>query len=190
MTDGDQLSFVTTLNSKVQESATLAQQANHNSKEQFSNSPALRQAIVDALIDAFDDHSAMSKQELDSDHVREGLREILLGPGRAKVQCHPMLSFCGTEGRHAPLCTLRWSSERQGGGRRVTEPIAPMARRAALAELSGAVGASHAIAREQVTACQPPIWPRWRARLTVTSPRRRTPCGRIRAAIRRAAEAA
>lgn len=82
MTDGDQLSFVSTLNSKVQESATLAQQANHNSKQQFSNSPALKQAIVDAIIDAFDAHSAMSKQALDSDRVRDGLREILLGPGQ------------------------------------------------------------------------------------------------------------
>lgn len=41
VTDGDQLSFVAALNGKVQESETLAQQANHNSKEQFSNSPAL-----------------------------------------------------------------------------------------------------------------------------------------------------
>lgn len=82
VTDGDQLSFVATLNGKVQESETLIQQATQNSKEQFSNSPALTQAILDAIIDAFEAHSAMSKQALDSLQVREGLKEVLLGPGQ------------------------------------------------------------------------------------------------------------
>ena len=82
VTDGDQLSFVTTLNGKVQESETLVQQATHNSKEQFSNSPALTQAILDAVIDAFEAHSAMSKQALDSMQVRDGLKDVLLGPGQ------------------------------------------------------------------------------------------------------------
>jgi type I restriction enzyme R subunit len=82
VTDGDQLSFVATLNGKVQESETLVQQATHNSKEQFSNSPALTQAILDAIIDAFEAHSTMSKQALDSARVREGLKDVLLGPGQ------------------------------------------------------------------------------------------------------------
>lgn len=82
VTDGDQLSFVTTLNGKVQESETLVQQATHNSKEQFSNSPALTQAILDAIIDAFEAHKAMSKQALDSTEVRVRLKEVLLGPGQ------------------------------------------------------------------------------------------------------------
>lgn len=82
VTDGDQLSFVATLNGKVQESETLVQQATHNSKEQFSNSPALTQAILDAIIDAFEAHSTMSKQALDSAQVRDGLKDVLLGPGQ------------------------------------------------------------------------------------------------------------
>lgn len=81
VTDGDQLSFVATLNGKVQESETLVQQATHNTKEQFSNSPALTQAILDAIIDAFEAHSTMSKQALDSAQVRDGLKDVLLGPG-------------------------------------------------------------------------------------------------------------
>ncbi|MFN3723668.1 MAG: type I restriction endonuclease subunit R [Paracoccaceae bacterium] len=81
VTDGDQLSFVATLNGKVQESETLVQQAANNSKEQFSNSPALTQAILDAIIDAFEAHSTMSKQALDSSQVRDGLKDVLLGPG-------------------------------------------------------------------------------------------------------------
>ena len=39
-------------------------------------------AILDAIMDAFDAHSVMSKQVLDSEHIRSGLRDILLGPGQ------------------------------------------------------------------------------------------------------------
>jgi hypothetical protein len=59
------------------ESQTLVQQANHNIKEQFSNSPALTQAILDAIIDAFEAHTTMSKQALDSEQARDGLKEVL-----------------------------------------------------------------------------------------------------------------
>ena len=57
-------------------------QATSNSKEQFSNSPALSNAILNAIIDALDAHTVLSRQALDSLPVREGLKEILLGPGR------------------------------------------------------------------------------------------------------------
>ena len=50
-------------------------------EQQFSNSPDLTQAILDAVIDALDAHTAMSQQALDSAKVRDGLREVLLGPG-------------------------------------------------------------------------------------------------------------
>jgi len=66
----------------LMESATLAEQASNNSKEQFANSPALPRAILDAIIDALDAHTTMSKQALDSQAVRDGLKEILLGPSR------------------------------------------------------------------------------------------------------------
>jgi type I restriction enzyme R subunit len=83
LTDDDRLIYVNNvIKGKLLESETLVQQATHNSKEQFSSSPALRQAIIDAIIDAFDAHATMSKQALDSDEVREGLRDILLGPAQ------------------------------------------------------------------------------------------------------------
>jgi len=83
VTDDDQLIYVNNvIKGKLMESETLVQQANHNSKEQFSNSPALTQAILDAIIDAFEAHSTMSKQALDSSTVREGLKDVLLGPGQ------------------------------------------------------------------------------------------------------------
>lgn len=38
--------------------------------------------IEKALLDALEAHSVMSKQALESEDVREGLKEILLGPAQ------------------------------------------------------------------------------------------------------------
>jgi type I restriction enzyme R subunit len=51
-----------------------------NSKEQFANSPDLASGILNAIMDALSAHSAMSKQALDSERVRDGLKDVLLGP--------------------------------------------------------------------------------------------------------------
>lgn len=83
LTDDDQLVYVNNvLKGKLLESETLVQQAEHNSKEQFANSPDLSKAIVDAIMDAFEAHSAMSKQALESQRVRDGIKDVLLGPGQ------------------------------------------------------------------------------------------------------------
>ncbi|MCB8820922.1 type I restriction endonuclease subunit R [Microvirga rosea] len=83
VTDDDQLIYVNNvIKGKLLESETLAQQATNNTKEQFANSPDLSQAILDAIIDAFEAHSTMSKQALDSAKIREGLKDVLLGPGQ------------------------------------------------------------------------------------------------------------
>lgn len=83
MTDDDQLIYVyNVIKGKLLESKTLSEQAANNTKEQFANSPDLSQAILDAIIDAFEAHSKMSKQALDSTKVREGLKDVLLGPGQ------------------------------------------------------------------------------------------------------------
>jgi type I restriction enzyme R subunit len=98
VTDDDRLIYVNNvIKGKLMESHTLVQQASHNSKQQFSNSPALTQAILDAVIDAFEAHSVMSKQALDSADVREGLKDVLLGPG----QLYESLR-ASAEGRAAP----------------------------------------------------------------------------------------
>jgi type I restriction enzyme R subunit len=39
-------------------------------------------AHITAIVDAFEAHSTMSKQALDSSQVRDGLRDVLLGPGQ------------------------------------------------------------------------------------------------------------
>lgn len=81
--DEDQLQYVNgTLKGKLLQNETLAKQAVDNSKEQFANSPDLRKALVDAIIDAFEVHGAMSGQALASQRVQDGLTEILLGPGQ------------------------------------------------------------------------------------------------------------
>ena len=64
------------------EADILVQQASNNSKGQFDNSPDLDSALTDAIIDAFDAYTTMSKQALDSERVRSGLKAILLGPAQ------------------------------------------------------------------------------------------------------------
>ena len=81
-TDGDQLSYVTTLRDKMLESEILVTQAANNTKAQFDNSPTLTAELMNAIIDAFEAHASLSKQALDSFKVREGLKDVLLGPAQ------------------------------------------------------------------------------------------------------------
>ncbi|MDO9525620.1 MAG: hypothetical protein Q7J57_08780 [Gemmobacter sp.] len=60
----------------------MVEQSGHDSKQQFSSSPSLWQTVVDAIIEAFDAHTSMSKEALDPTEVREGLIDVLLGPGQ------------------------------------------------------------------------------------------------------------
>ena len=81
LTDDDRLVYVNNvIKGKLLESEVLAEQAANNSKEQFSNSPDLNSELMSAIIDAFAAHTTMSKQALDSQRVRDGLKDILLGP--------------------------------------------------------------------------------------------------------------
>lgn len=83
LTEDDRLVYVNNvIKGKLLESKTLMQQAADNTKEQFSNSPDLSTELMNAIIDAFAAHSTMSKQALDSERVRNGLRDILLGPAQ------------------------------------------------------------------------------------------------------------
>jgi type I restriction enzyme R subunit len=83
LTDQDKLTYVNeVIKGKLLESETLRQQAQHNTKTQFENSPDLNRELEDAIIDAFAAHTEMSKQALDSPRVRAGLKRVLLGPGQ------------------------------------------------------------------------------------------------------------
>lgn len=94
-TDGDQLSYVTTLRDKMLESDALVTQAANNTEAQFANSPTLKDELMSAIIEAFEAHSALSKQALDSQKVRDGLKEVLLGP----AQLYGALRARASEGR-------------------------------------------------------------------------------------------
>jgi type I restriction enzyme R subunit len=83
LTDDDQLVYVNgVLKGKLLENETLMRQAASNSKEQFANSPDLKDAVMHAIMDALDAHQSMSTQALGSERVRDGLRDILLGPAQ------------------------------------------------------------------------------------------------------------
>ena len=83
LTDQDKLVYVNNvIRGKLLESEQLAQQAMNNTKEQFANSPDLKNELVSAIIDALEAHTTMSTQALESEVVREGLKDVLLGPAR------------------------------------------------------------------------------------------------------------
>ena len=83
LTDDDQLVYVNNvIKGKLLESETLAQQAANNTKEQFSNSPDLSSELLNAIMDALAAHNTMSTQALESERVRAGLKDILLGPAQ------------------------------------------------------------------------------------------------------------
>lgn len=83
LSDNDQLVYVNgVLKGKLLENDTLMQQAANNSKEQFANSPDLKEALLNAIMDALEAHQSMSTQALGSERVRDGLKDTLLGPAR------------------------------------------------------------------------------------------------------------
>jgi type I restriction enzyme R subunit len=82
-TDGDQLVYANhVLRGKLLESETLQKQAAGNSREQFSTSPDFDSEFLNAIIDALDAHTALSKKALDSEDIRYRLKQYLLGPGQ------------------------------------------------------------------------------------------------------------
>ncbi|WP_063979922.1 type I restriction endonuclease subunit R [Bradyrhizobium sp.] len=83
LTDDDQLVYVNNvIKGKLLESEELVLQASNNTKAQFANSPTLSKEIMNAVMDALAAHTTMSKQAIDSEQVREGLKGVLLGPAQ------------------------------------------------------------------------------------------------------------
>lgn len=83
LTEDDKLVYVNSvLKGKLLESETLVSQAKNNTKEQFANSPDFSAELMNAIMDSLSAHEIMSKQALESELVRAGLKDILLGPAR------------------------------------------------------------------------------------------------------------
>jgi len=70
------------LKGKLLELKELITQAVHNTKAQFAASPTLDDELLNAIMEALDAHQAMSRQALDSEPTRRGLKNVLLVPGR------------------------------------------------------------------------------------------------------------
>ena len=81
-TDGDQLSFVKAITSKMAESETLRTQASANSKEQFASSPDLTKELLNANIGSLDAFTELSTQVLNSPETQRRLLSLLLGPAK------------------------------------------------------------------------------------------------------------
>lgn len=83
LSDDDQLVYVNNvIKGKLLESKELVLQASNNTKAQFANSPTLSDEIMNAILDALAAHTTMSKQALESKKVRDGLKDVLLGPAQ------------------------------------------------------------------------------------------------------------
>jgi type I restriction enzyme R subunit len=96
LTDDDKLVYVNNvLKGKLMESDILVQQATNSTKQQFADSPDLAKEIMNAIMDALAAHGTMSKQALGSERVRNGLKDVLLGP----AQLYESLRGRGEEGR-------------------------------------------------------------------------------------------
>ena len=82
LTPGDKLVYVNdVIKGKLTESEKLAEQAMNNTKQQFANSPDLASEILGAVIDALSALSGVSKQALQSEKLRQDMRDVLLGAG-------------------------------------------------------------------------------------------------------------
>ena len=79
LTAQDKLVYVNNvIMGKLLESTKLQQQAANNTREQFANSPDLNSELMNAIMSALDAHTLMSTQALNSQTVRQGLKDILL----------------------------------------------------------------------------------------------------------------
>lgn len=104
LSDDDQLVYVNgAIKGKLLENDTLVQQAASNSKEQFANSPDLKDALLHAIMDALDAHTTMSTQALGSERVRAGLKDVLLGP----AQLYESLRFKSSAGSANPASAIQ-----------------------------------------------------------------------------------
>ena len=102
-------------------SEELGLQTANNTKAQFANSPTLRAELLNAVMDALAAHSTMSKQALELERVREGLKDVLLGPAQLYECCGrrrgKRLCFNWALGRDRPFAGDRRILARCGASR-------------------------------------------------------------------------
>jgi type I restriction enzyme R subunit len=77
LTDADLLTYANHIKDKMLESDVLAQQAAHNTKEQFALGD-FNSVMMDAVIEGLDNYQSMASQVLGNDQVRKGFAALLL----------------------------------------------------------------------------------------------------------------
>ena len=60
----------------------MIEQTLNNAKEHFANSPDLANEIMNAVMDALNAHTVMSKQALESEKLRSDMKNVLLCAGK------------------------------------------------------------------------------------------------------------
>lgn len=78
LSDADRVNYINHLRDKMLESSILSKQASSNAKDQFKESPDFKNAMMDAIIGAYESHKSMSEQALKSESVQAGLADLLL----------------------------------------------------------------------------------------------------------------
>src|SRR5712671_6178881 len=100
LTDDDQLVYVNNvIKGKLLESQELVVQASNNTKAQFAASPTLSKEILNAIMDALAAHSTMANRALDSEKVRDGIKDVLLGPAQLYEALRDKADSQGMEGK-------------------------------------------------------------------------------------------
>ena len=79
--EGDLGSFQEAAERKMMESDVLRNQAAANTKEQFVHSPALRDELMNAIMDTMAAHQSMVRQALNSDAIRAAMLASMLAKG-------------------------------------------------------------------------------------------------------------
>ncbi len=77
LSDADKVAYVKHIAGKMMEDETLAQQATQNTKEQFEGGH-FKKALMDAVVEGFDNYKSMAEQVMASDHVKQDFAKIVL----------------------------------------------------------------------------------------------------------------
>ena len=77
LSEADLLSYATHIRDKLLEHPTLAQQAQHNTKEQFALGD-FRTIMLDTVVDGLERYQSMAGQVLGNERIREGFAAVLL----------------------------------------------------------------------------------------------------------------
>lgn len=77
LTEADLVTYATHITGKLIENDELAEQADHNSKEQFALGD-YHQTLLDAVIDGLDTYQGMAGQVLNSEKTRRGFADLIL----------------------------------------------------------------------------------------------------------------